>query len=36
VGDWLCLENNNLDLEQGSEDIDNIRALEDRGVIVEY
>ena len=36
VGDWLCLENNNLELEEGSEDLQNIRALEDRGVIVEY
>jgi len=33
-GDEIYLEGNNLDLSEGSEDMDNIRALEDRGVIV--
>ncbi len=36
AGDEIWLENNNLDLEEGSEDMENIRALEDRGVIVHY
>jgi len=36
TGDKIWLEDSNLDLSEGSEDMDNIRALEDRGVIVEY
>jgi Leucine-rich repeat (LRR) protein len=35
-GDEIWLGDNNLDLSEGSEDIDNIRALEDMGVIVSY
>ena len=35
-GDKLWLEDNELDLTEGSEDMENIRALEDRGVIVHY
>ena len=35
-GDGVYLEDNNLDLWEGSEDIENIRALEDRGVVVHY
>ncbi|MFC1981621.1 leucine-rich repeat domain-containing protein [Chloroflexota bacterium] len=35
-GDEVWLRDNNLDLSEGSEYTDNIRALEDRGVIVEY
>jgi Leucine-rich repeat (LRR) protein len=31
-GDTLCLEENNLDLEEGSDDMENFRILEDRGV----
>ena len=34
AGDRVRLENNNLDLGEGSEDMDNVRALEDRGVVV--
>ncbi len=36
TGDEVWLEDNNLDLSQGSEDMENIRALEDRGVLVRY
>jgi hypothetical protein len=36
TGDEIWLKDNNLDLSEGSEDMDNIRALEDRGVIVSY
>ena len=36
VGDEVWFEGNNLDLQEGSEDMQNIRALEDRGVIVSY
>jgi len=36
AGDEVWLENNNLDLWEGSEDLENIRALEDRGVVVHY
>jgi len=36
TGDEIWLEDNNLDLSEGSEDMDNIRALEDRGVVVRY
>ncbi len=35
-GDHLQLVNNNLDLSEGSEDLENIRILEDRGVLVDY
>ena len=35
-GDTLLLENNNLDLSEGSEDLENIRQLEGRGVVVYY
>ena len=35
-GDWLCLENNNLDLGEGSRDMEYIGTLKDRGVMVEY
>ncbi len=35
-GDKISLKFNNLDLSEGSEDMDNIRALEVRGVIVSY
>ena len=35
-GDMVFLENNNLDLSEGSEDLENIRQLEGRGVIVQY
>jgi len=35
-GDEVWLEENNLDLEEGSEDMENIQALEDRGVEVNY
>ncbi len=34
--DEVWLENNNLDLSEGSEDMENIKALEDRGVVVHY
>jgi Leucine-rich repeat (LRR) protein len=36
AGDQVSLQNNDLDLSEGSEDMENIRALEDRGVIVQY
>ena len=36
TGDEVWLEDNNLDLEEGSEDMENIRALEERGVVVNY
>lgn len=36
VGDWLCLENNNLDLGEGSKDMEYIGTLKDKGVMVEY
>ena len=36
TGDEIWLEDNNLDLTEGSEDMQNIRALEDRGVEVNY
>ena len=36
-GDYVLLEkNNNLDLSEGSEDLENIRQLEGRGVAVHY
>jgi Leucine-rich repeat (LRR) protein len=35
-GDEVYLENNNLDLAVGSEDMANIKLLEDRGVVVSY
>ena len=35
-GDEVRLENNNLDLSEGSEDLENIRLLEARGVEVQY
>jgi len=35
-GDQLRLMNNNLDLSEGSEDLENIRILEERGVRVDY
>ena len=35
-GDEVWLEDNTLDLGEGSEDMENIRALEDRGVRVKY
>jgi Leucine-rich repeat (LRR) protein len=34
--DSIVLTNNNLDLSEGSEDLENIRILEERGVDVEY
>jgi len=36
AGDKVLLEGNNLDLSEGSEDMENIKALEDRGVVVHY
>jgi hypothetical protein len=36
AGDEVWLLANNLDLGEGSEDMENIRALEDRGVVVHY
>ncbi len=36
AGDEVWLEDNNLELWEGSEDMDNIRALGDRGVVVHY
>ena len=33
-GDNLWLDNNNLDLKLGSDDIENIKALKDRGIFV--
>ena len=35
-GDTLFLENNDLDLSEGSEDMENIIQLEGRGVVVHY
>ena len=35
-GDKVWLEDNNLDLWEGSEDLEDIRALEDRGVEVTH
>jgi len=35
-GDRLWLEDNNLDLSEGSEDLEDIRQLEKRGVVVHY
>ena len=35
-GDVVGLEKNNLDLSEGSEDLENIRQLEGRGVVVRY
>ena len=35
-GDEVSIKDNNLDLSEGSEDMENIRALEDRGVKVTY
>jgi hypothetical protein len=36
VGDEVWLEDNNLELTEGSDDMENIRALEDRGVVIHY
>jgi hypothetical protein len=36
TSDMVRLEDNNLDLEEGSDDMANIKALEDRGVEVKY
>ena len=36
VGDEVDLRKNNLDLSEGSDNMENIRALEDRGVVVHY
>ena len=35
-GDEVVLAGNNLDLREGSEDMENIRILEERGVVVHY
>jgi len=35
-GDVITLSDNNLDLSEGSEDLENIRILEERGVRVTY
>ena len=35
-GDTVLIEHNNLDLSEGSEDLENIRQLEKRGVAVQY
>ena len=35
-GDEVVLENNLVDLSEGSEDLENIRLLEARGVVVQY
>jgi type II secretory pathway component PulC len=35
-GDVVLLKVNNLDLSEGSEDLENIRILEERGVEVDY
>ena len=35
-GDEIWLEDNNLKLSEGSEDMENIRILEERGVEVHY
>jgi len=34
--DRIGITDNNLDLSEGSEDMENIRILEERGVDVEY
>jgi len=34
--DTVWLENNNLDLSEGSEDLENVRQLQGRGVKVHY
>jgi hypothetical protein len=36
VGDIVFLANNNLDLSEGSEDLENIKQLQGRGVEVHY
>jgi hypothetical protein len=36
AGDEIWLEDNNLNLEEGSDDMENIRILEERGVVVSY
>ncbi|UCG54805.1 MAG: leucine-rich repeat domain-containing protein [Dehalococcoidia bacterium] len=36
AGDWVCLEDNNLDLGESSENMENVRILEQRGVRVYY
>jgi len=36
VGDEIYLIDNNLDLTEGSEDMQNIRALQERGIMVNY
>jgi internalin A len=36
MGDTVWLDENNLDLEEGSDDMRNIKILEDRGVKVFY
>lgn len=36
AGDTVYIDDNNLDLGEGSQDMKNIRALEDRGVFVHY
>jgi hypothetical protein len=36
TGDEVWLQDNNLDLSEVSEDMENVRALEDRGVVVHY
>lgn len=36
AGDQVWIEENDLDLSEGSDDMVNIRTLEDRGVIVHY
>jgi len=36
AGDKVYFKDNNLDLGDGSKDMENIRALEDRGVLVQY
>jgi len=33
---YFFLSNNNLDIQEGSDDIENIKALEDRGVVVSH
>ena len=35
-GDVVLLQNNNLDLSEGSEDLEHIQQLEERGVVVQY
>jgi len=36
TGDEVYLETNNLDLTEGSDDMQNIKTLQDRGVEVTY